>query len=196
MTRRHTVHQHTDQPWRHSFAPRRTGDSGRFWVDDEVEIPTALRTALRRGTLITYDDSRLQTGALRSTSCTSQRGCRRGCFPNEGRDFGRVRRTAHSFRASSSSQRFGWYVWRGCHHDFTLETSIRSDDQFRKIEFQALEPDTDAQLHKERMITVIAFKLMKYFTQASYNITGRKNGANMCITPEQSIFRTKPLQNN
>ena len=39
------------------------------------------------------------------------------------------------------------------------------------------------------------FQTDKYFMQASYNITGRKNGANIWITSEQSIFRTKPLQN-
>ena len=32
--------------------------------------------------------------------------------------------------------------------------------------------------------------------QASYNITGQKNGANIWITLEQSILRTMPLQNN
>ena len=37
---------------------------------------------------------------------------------------------------------------------------------------------------------------MEYFMQARYNITGRKNGANIWVTSEQSIFRTKPLQNN
>ena len=35
--------------------------------------------------------------------------------------------------------------------------------------------------------------MMKYFMQASSNITGRKNGANIWITSEQSIFRTKAL---
>ena len=43
---------------------------------------------------------------------------------------------------------------------------------------------------------MIVPRTMKYFMQASYNITGRKNDANMWITSEQSIFRTKPLQNN
>ena len=38
--------------------------------------------------------------------------------------------------------------------------------------------------------------MMKYFIQASYNTTGRKTGANIWITSEQSVFRTKPLQNN
>ena len=37
--------------------------------------------------------------------------------------------------------------------------------------------------------------MKKYFMQASCNITGRKNGANIWITSEQTIFRTKPLQN-
>ena len=37
---------------------------------------------------------------------------------------------------------------------------------------------------------------MKYFMQASSNKTGRKNGATIWITSEQSIFRTKALQNN
>ena len=32
--------------------------------------------------------------------------------------------------------------------------------------------------------------------QASYNMTGQKNGANIWTTSEQSIFRTVPLQNN
>ena len=41
-----------------------------------------------------------------------------------------------------------------------------------------------------------ASRTMKYFMQASYNITGRKNGANIWITSEQSILRTMPLQNN
>ena len=41
-----------------------------------------------------------------------------------------------------------------------------------------------------------ATKMMKYFMQASYNITGQKSGANIWITLEQSIFRTKLLQNN
>ena len=40
------------------------------------------------------------------------------------------------------------------------------------------------------------FGMMEYFMQASCNITGQKNGANIWITSEQSIFRTKPLQNN
>ena len=35
---------------------------------------------------------------------------------------------------------------------------------------------------------MIAFKMMKYFMQASYNITGRKNGANIWIT--SSLSRT------
>ena len=43
---------------------------------------------------------------------------------------------------------------------------------------------------------MIAFKMMTYLMQASYNITGRKKGSNILITSEQSIFRTKPLQNN
>ena len=43
---------------------------------------------------------------------------------------------------------------------------------------------------------LIVFKLMKYFMQASYNTTGRKNGANIWITSEHSIFRTKLLQDN
>ena len=38
--------------------------------------------------------------------------------------------------------------------------------------------------------------MTKYFMQASYNITGRKYGANIWITSKQSMFRTKPLQNN
>ena len=42
---------------------------------------------------------------------------------------------------------------------------------------------------------LIAFKMIKYFMQASYNINGQKNGANTWTTSEQSIFRTKPLQN-
>ena len=37
---------------------------------------------------------------------------------------------------------------------------------------------------------------MKYFMQASSNITGQKNCANFWITSEQSIFRAKPLVNN
>ena len=41
----------------------------------------------------------------------------------------------------------------------------------------------------------IAFKMMKNFMQAN-NITGRKNGANIWLTSEQSILRTKLLQNN
>ena len=51
---------------------------------------------------------------------------------------------------------------------------------------------------KEFMIRqyLIAFKMMKYFMQPSYNITGQKNGANIWITSEQLIFRTKLLQNN
>ena len=43
---------------------------------------------------------------------------------------------------------------------------------------------------------LIAFKLMKYCMQASNNKIGRKNGANIWITSEQSILRTKPVQNN
>ena len=37
---------------------------------------------------------------------------------------------------------------------------------------------------------------MKYLMLPSYNITGRKNGANIWITSEQSTLRTVPLQNN
>ena len=50
--------------------------------------------------------------------------------------------------------------------------------------------------HGKSTTYMIAFKMMKYFMQASYNITGRKNGANIWITLEQSIFRTEPLRNN
>ena len=39
-------------------------------------------------------------------------------------------------------------------------------------------------------------KMMKYFMQASYNIIGRKNGATIWITSEQSISLRKLLQNN
>ena len=39
-------------------------------------------------------------------------------------------------------------------------------------------------------------KTLKYFMQASSNMTGRKNGANIWIKSEQSISRTKPFQNN
>ena len=39
-------------------------------------------------------------------------------------------------------------------------------------------------------------KTLKYFMQASSNMTGRKNGAKIWITSEQSISRTKPFQNN
>ena len=42
---------------------------------------------------------------------------------------------------------------------------------------------------------LIVFRTMKYFMQASYKKTGRKNGANIWMTSEQSIFRTEPLQN-
>ena len=41
-----------------------------------------------------------------------------------------------------------------------------------------------------------ASRMMMYFMQASYNIIGRKNGANIWSTSEQLIFRTKHLQNN
>ena len=40
------------------------------------------------------------------------------------------------------------------------------------------------------------FQNDEVFLQASYNTTGRKNGANIWITSNHSIFRTKPLQNN
>ena len=38
------------------------------------------------------------------------------------------------------------------------------------------------------------FQMIKYFMQASCNMTGQKNGANIWITSEQSILRTTPLQ--
>ena len=41
-----------------------------------------------------------------------------------------------------------------------------------------------------------ASRMMKFLVQASYNITGQTNGANIWITSDQSIFRTMPLQNN
>ena len=41
-----------------------------------------------------------------------------------------------------------------------------------------------------------ASRTMKYFMQASYIITGQKNGANIWITLEQTILRTMPLRNN
>ena len=41
-----------------------------------------------------------------------------------------------------------------------------------------------------------ASRTMKYFMRASCNPSGRKNGAKIWITSQQSIFRTKPLQNN
>ena len=50
--------------------------------------------------------------------------------------------------------------------------------------------------HGKSTTYMIAFKMMKYFMQASYNMTGRKDGATIWITSEQSTFRTKPLQNN
>ena len=43
---------------------------------------------------------------------------------------------------------------------------------------------------------LIAANMMKYFMSVSYNITRRKNVANIWITSEQSIYHTKPLQNN
>ena len=48
-------------------------------------------------------------------------------------------------------------------------------------------------IHKKGMT---ASRMMKYFMQASYNITGQKNGANIWITSEQPIPRTMPLRNN
>ena len=53
-------------------------------------------------------------------------------------------------------------------------------------------------IHKKGIYTSIldCFQNDKYFMQASYNITGQKNGANFWITSEQSILRTLLLQNN
>ena len=56
------------------------------------------------------------------------------------------------------------------------------------------EIDQQKREHIRRFLT--ASRKMKYFMQASYNITGQKNGANIWITFEQLILRTKPLQNN
>ena len=41
-----------------------------------------------------------------------------------------------------------------------------------------------------------ASRMMRYFMQTNYNITWQKNGANIWITLEQSIFRTRLLRNN
>ena len=49
-------------------------------------------------------------------------------------------------------------------------------------------------IYTHRFLT--ASRMMKYFMQASNNITGQKIGANIWITSEQSILRTIPLQNN
>ena len=41
-----------------------------------------------------------------------------------------------------------------------------------------------------------ASRMMKYFMQASYNIIGQKNGANIWITSEHSVLCAVPLRNN